>query len=212
MSIHRTHASSVRRLLRLANACTSVQREAIARGSQIAQPDAVSHSASGDRFAESSEFRVEKSRAEATLTLSNGATVRGCFFVAGGSRTHDGRERVGDVLNGETGFVPFEVAGPHGSRSSTMLFNRDHIVMVQLAGGNEAHAEPGYDIATTRIVTMLLSNGARLHGTVRVYRPKGSDRLSDFTRTGEAFRYLEAKSATYLINVRHLLELSEETP
>ena len=189
-----------------------MQRRTPTGGSQIAQLDSVSSPVPTDRFTETSEFRVEKSRADATLTLSNGATVRGCFFVVGGSRTHDGRERVGDVLNGETGFVPFEVARPDGSRSSTMLFNREHIVMVQLAGGNEAHAEPGYDIATTRVVTMLLSNGARLHGTVRVYRPKGSDRLSDFTRTGEAFRYLEAKSATYLINVRHLLELSEETP
>ena len=68
-----------------------------------------------------SEFRVEKSRAEATLTLSNGASVRGCFFVAGSSRTHAGPERVKDVLNGETGFFPFEVtaAGRTRARSST---------------------------------------------------------------------------------------------
>ena len=41
-----------------------------------------------------SEFRVEKSRAEATLTLSNGTSVHGCFFIAGNSRTHVGPERV----------------------------------------------------------------------------------------------------------------------
>ena len=145
------------------------------------------------------------------MTLSHGISVSGSFFVARDSRTHDGQERVGDVLNGETGFVPFEVAGSNGSRSTTTLYNREHIVMVELTGRDEAHAEPGYDIATTRNVTMLLSNGARLRGTVRVYRPKGSDRLSDFTRTGEPFRYLETRGATYLINMRHLVELSEET-
>ena len=52
-----------------------------------------------------SDFRVEKSRAEATLTLSNGMSVRGFFFVSGNSRTHQGPESVKDVLNSETGIL-----------------------------------------------------------------------------------------------------------
>lgn len=83
--------------------------------------------------------------------------------------------------------------------------------MAEIADKGEARTGPGYDVATVRIVTMLLSNGARLRGAVRVYRPQGRDRLSDFARAGEVFRYLEAEGATYLINVGHLLELSEET-
>ena len=59
---------------------------------------------------------------------------------------------------------------------------------------------------------MLMSNGTRLHGAVRVFRPQGRDRLSDFTRAGETFRYLEAEHATYIINVQHVVELAEETP
>jgi hypothetical protein len=156
-----------------------------------------------------SEFRIEKLRTEATLTLSSGALVRGCFFVAGNSRTHPGPERIKDVLNGETGFFPFEVAGTGGS--STILYNREHLVMVKLGDKDEARNEPGYDVATVRIVTVLLSNGTRLRGTVRVHRPQGRDRLSDFARAAEPFRYLEAKDATYLFNVRHVLELAEET-
>jgi hypothetical protein len=157
-----------------------------------------------------SEFRVEKSRSEARLTLSNGALVRGYFFVSGGSRAHAGPERIKDVLNAEPGFVPFEVAGSGGAY--TALYNRDHIIMAELADNGEASADPGYNVAVVRNVAMLLSNGARLHGVVRVYHPHGHDRLSDFARSGEAFRYLEAERATYLINVRHLLELSEESP
>jgi len=156
-----------------------------------------------------SEFRVEKSRTEATLTLSNGTSARGCFFVAGGSRTHAGPERVKDVLNGETGFFPFEVAGAAGS--STILYNRDHLVMVKLGDKDEARSDPGYDVATIRIVTILLSNGTKLRGVVRVYRPQGHDRLSDFAQISETFRYLEAEGVTYLFNVRHVLELIEET-
>ena len=157
-----------------------------------------------------SEFRVEKSRAEATLTLSNGTSVHGYFFTAGSCRSHLGPEGVKDVLNSERGFFPFDVDRPGGCE--TILLNRDHILYAQLADRAEARRDPGYDVATERNVTMLLSNGTRLRGAVRVFRPQGRDRLSDFARNDEMFRYLEAENATFIVNVRHLLELAEETP
>ena len=157
-----------------------------------------------------SEYRIEKLRTPATVVLSNGTSVRGAFFVAGSSATHDGPERVKDVLNGDPEFIPFE---PSGEQSQTVIYNRDHILYVALAPPNaEARQDPGYDVATRRKVKMLLSNGTRLSGLVSVYRPRGRDRLSDFARSPEHFRYLEAEAATYLINVRHLVELTEESP
>ena len=56
---------------------------------------------------------------------------------------------------------------------------------------------------------MLLSNGSRLTGLVRVYCPRGHDRLSDYTRADETFRYLETADALLVVNFRHVLELSE---
>jgi hypothetical protein len=157
-----------------------------------------------------SEFRVEKSRAEATLTLSNGTTVHGCFFISWNSRTHAGPEGVKDVLNGETGFFPFDARRAEGPRP--ILYNRDHVVFVALSDRHEPRRDPGYDVATRRLVTMLMSNGTRLHGAVRVFCPQGHDRLSDFARSAETFQYLESAHATYIVNVRHLVELTEETP
>ncbi len=157
---------------------------------------------------QSSEFRVEKLRAGATLTLSNGTSVHGHFFISGNSRTHAGPEAVRDVLNAEVGFLPFDVQRPAGSM--TILYNRDHIVFVALEDKDEPRRDPGYDVAIEKIVTMLMSNGTRLRGAVRVFRPHGSDRLSDFSRAADAFRYLEAENATYIINVHHLIELAEE--
>ncbi len=156
-----------------------------------------------------SEFRVEKSRVQATLTLSNGTSVRGYFFISGNSRTHAGPEGVKDLLNAESGFFPFEVERRAGA--DTVLLNRDHVVFVDLSDKSEPRRDPGYDVATEKIVTMLLSNGVRLRGAVRVFRPQGRDRLSDFARAHEIFRYLEAEHATYIINARHVLELAEET-
>ena len=157
-----------------------------------------------------SEFRVEKSRVEATLTLSNGTIVHGCFFISLNSRTHTGPEGVRDVLNGETGFFPFDAL--HADGSQTILYNRDHVIFVSISDTHEPRRDPGYDVATQRTVSMLMSNGTRLHGAVRVFCPQGRDRLSDFARAGETFRYLESEHATYIINVHHVLELSEEIP
>jgi hypothetical protein len=155
-----------------------------------------------------SEFRVEKSHARATLTLSNGASVPGSFFISGNSRTHTGPEGIRDVLNGEMGFFPFE--RPDGAQ--TILYNREHVVFVALADKEEPRRDPGYHVAKKCLVAMLMSNGTRLHGAVRVFRPHGRDRLSDFTKTDETFRYLETEHATYIINVRHIVELTEESP
>jgi len=155
-----------------------------------------------------SEFRVEKRRAEAVLTLTTGATVRGCFFLAGSRANQVGPERVADLLNAETGFFPFELqaqATPH-----TVLYNRSQVVLVTLVENTlEATLDPGYSVATEREVQMLLSSGRIIVGSVRVYRPVGRDRLSDYARLPEAFRYVETADATVIVNCAHIVELRE---
>ena len=89
-----------------------------------------------------------------------------------------------------------------------MLCNRSQVLMVALAD-NEATRDPGYEVATRRTVSVLLSNGERVAGAVRVYRPAGRDRLSDWARQPETFRYLETDKATLLVNVAHIIEVSE---
>lgn len=154
-----------------------------------------------------SQFRVEKRRAEAEIMLATGRSVRGAFFLAGSSATHAGPERIGDLLNGESGFFPFET-GP--AEADTLLVNRAHVVSVRLLERrDEPQHDPGYAIATARGVAMLLTNGITLTGTVRVYRPQGRDRLSDYARSPETFRYLESDDATYIVNSGHIVSLYE---
>ena len=153
-----------------------------------------------------SEYRVEKRRADATVTLSSGTAERGCFFLASSSTHHDGPERVADLLNSETGFFPFEIHDRDGVR--TVLYHRSHVVFVAIAE-DEATLDPGYGVATRRVVSVLLSNGARITGAVRVYRPEGRDRLSDWARQPETFRYIETGDATIVVNFAHIVEVSE---
>jgi hypothetical protein len=159
---------------------------------------------------ETSQFRIEKQTAQGTLFLSNGTSVIGRFFVAGGSATHAGPERVRDVLNAEPGFFPFEVVSGDGA-TRTILYNREHVLFVELPGSVDPRLDTGYNVAIRRNVAMLFPGGMRLHGMVSVHRPQGSDRLSDFARSSAQFQYLETADATYLVNVRHLIELGEET-
>jgi hypothetical protein len=154
---------------------------------------------------QSSEFRVEKQQADAVIALTSGTCVAGHFFLSQASPTSSGRERVSELLNAETGFFPFEDEGGH-----TVLYNRDHVVTVQVFD-DEARRDPGYGIATARTVSILLSNGQRLRGTVRVYRPAGRDRLSDWARHGPRFRYVEGEHATFLVNVDHIVDAREVT-
>ena len=153
-----------------------------------------------------SEFRVEKERIDAVITLSNGDTTQGHFFAARGSALYSGPERVGELLNAEPGFFPFQLREPPVNR--TVLYNRRHVIMVALAD-NEAARVPGYDVATERLVVVRLSNGDRVAGAVRVYRPEGRDRLSDWARSPDIFRYIETGETTVLVNIAHVIEVSE---
>ena len=155
-----------------------------------------------------SQFRVEKRRAEGELTLSTGGTLRGWFFLASATVTQVGPERVVDLLNAESGFFPFSPS--LGLADSTVVINRAHVILVKLVEQPpEAWGDPGYEVATERHVAMLLSNGARLTGSVRAYCPEGRDRLSDYARSPLMFRYLERADATFIVNAAHVVELRE---
>ena len=151
-----------------------------------------------------SEFRVEKRREAAAITLSTGITMAGHFFLSGSSQAHAGPERVGDLLNLDPGFFPFE------SANETALLNLAHVVKVVLPEHViEAQLDDGYDVATRRHVTIVLSNGETVTGHVAVYRPPGRDRLSDYAHIDDRFRYVELADRTLLINSQHIVSLRE---
>lgn len=127
--------------------------------------------------------------------------------MSGASQIHTGPERVGDVLNLESGFFPFE-----SSSGETALFNRMHVLKVTLPTPViEAQLDAGYDVATRKTIKVLLSSGESITGHVVVYRPPGRDRLSDYAHIEERFRYLELPDRTILINSAHIVALSEVT-
>jgi hypothetical protein len=153
-----------------------------------------------------SEFRVEKRREAAEITLSTGATLSGHFFLSAASQVHAGPERVGELLNLEAGFFPFEAGG------ETSLINRAHVIKVALPEHViEAQLDDAYGVARRRFVAVLLSNGEKVTGHVSVYRPSGHERLSDYAHIDDRFRYVEQSNRTLLINSQHIVSLIEVT-
>ena len=152
-----------------------------------------------------SEFRFEKQRVAATLTLAPGTSVSGSFFVAGQTSVRHGARARRRPLNAQPGFFPFELRD-----GSTVLYNRAHVVAVALEPRHQrGGARSGYDVATQRHVGMLLSTGMRVKGKVAVYAAPGHDRLSDYARSPETFRYLVTQKNTLIINAAHIVELTE---
>jgi hypothetical protein len=153
-----------------------------------------------------SEFRFEKHRAAAIVTLVGGESIHGSFFTAAADTRHDGGERIGDLLNADSGFFPFEIDTPPDPH--TVLLNRAHVITVA-PFDDEAKQDSGYAFAAPRTVSILLSNGHRVQGTVRIYRPYGRDRLSDWTRQPETFRYVETAGGTVIVNAAHIVAVTE---
>jgi translation initiation factor IF-2 len=73
----------------------------------------------------------------------------------------------------------------------------------------EAQLDAGYNVAVRRHIKMVLTTGEAITGHVVVYRPPGRDRLSDYARSDEHFRYLEVADRTLLINAAHIVALTE---
>jgi hypothetical protein len=152
-----------------------------------------------------SQFRFKKNQVAASLVLSTGIIRHGCFFVFA-SFTHGDPERVGDLLNSERGFFPFQ----HDD-GTTAQYNRSQLVMVRLPPGvDEVELEPDFAIAMRRQVKVTLSTGAVVDGTVLVNGPAGHERLSDYVRASKQFWYVLTSNGTLIVNSGHIVALAEE--
>ena len=80
----------------------------------------------------------------------------------------------------------------------------------QIAGVSEEELEPGFSVAVRRDVTMLLSTGTAIDGTILVDDAAGHERLSDYARDSKQFWYVLTSRATVIVNSAHIVEIVEK--
>ena len=154
-----------------------------------------------------SNLRIDKLRVPATLTFTAGERLTGSLFLAEQAATHAGPERLVDVLNGSTGFLPFEAVSDFGP-PRTVLLNRAHIAWVEAdRPAGELAEDPAYQCAPKKSVVLRLSSGDELRGVLRVERPAGRDRLSDAVRDETGFLYLEGGAGVLAVNLAHVVRI-----
>ena len=83
--------------------------------------------------------------------------------------------------------------------------------MVRLpAGTAEEELEPGFSVAIRRDVSVTLSTGTVVSGTVLVNGVVGYERLSDYVRESKQFWYVLTSGGTLIINSSHIVALVEK--
>jgi tryptophan synthase alpha subunit len=78
------------------------------------------------------------------------------------------------------------------------------------AGMAEEEFEPGFSVSLRRQISLLLSTGTSIDGTVLVSGPAGHERLSDYARASKQFWYILTSRGTVIVNSEHIVELVEK--
>ena len=151
-------------------------------------------------------YRVEKRRANVTVTFASGQTLDGAFFLSPKSADHTGPERIYDLLNTARRFVPVQV---HADTDSprVILYNRAEILTVTLPAEEiELVHDPSYQIARRETVSVLFSTGKRLVGEFHITELSEYARLSDVASLRK-FIYFETADQTMIVNLDQIVEL-----
>jgi hypothetical protein len=150
-----------------------------------------------------SDLRVPKRRLTVAATLVDGSRREVAVFLAEAAPGHEGGERLSDLLNGESDFLP---AQELETREMTFL-NRAAIVVAEADAEAERTRADEVTIPTEHAVEVELTGGRKLRGHVSYVLPPERDRLADFLNLGTLFLPLHAESRVLLVHKRHVVRV-----
>jgi hypothetical protein len=125
------------------------------------------------------------------------------FFLAEFAGSHAGHERLSDLLNGQSEFLPaFDVA------TETMTFvSRAGIAAARVRQEWESRYELGD--AEEHEVEIGLADGTSLQGTLQYVMPPDHGRLLDYLNDRPPFVRLEQGDKVVLVNKRHIARVAK---
>ena len=127
-----------------------------------------------------SDFRVPKRRVAIAATLAGGLRRDVTVFLAEAAPGHAGGERLSELLNGASDFLPALEA-----ETGEMTFlNRDAVMIAEASADAERSGADELTIPTEHAVEITLTDGRRLRGHVSFVLPPDHSRLADFLTGG----------------------------
>jgi hypothetical protein len=150
----------------------------------------------------SDELRVPKQKVAVEVLLPGGAARQVQVFLAEFASTHVGPERLSDLLNGDSEFVP-----ALDQELDTMTFlGRRSIAVARVL----PEWEPAEDatLATDHPVEIALADGTTLRGKVSFVLPPERSRLLDYLNDEPPFLRLQEAERVALVNKRHIARVA----
>jgi len=147
-----------------------------------------------------SDLAVPKRRVAVAVTLAGGLRRQVAVFLAEAVPGHAGSERLSDLLNGSSDFIP---ALETDSRVMTFL-NRAAVMIAEAGADAERTGADELTIPTEHEVEVTLDNGRALRGHVTYVLPPDRGRLADFLNDGTLFLPLHADEGVLLVAKRHI--------
>ena len=155
---------------------------------------------------------IDKLRVSVRISRPGQAVVEGMIALAPHSSLHSGPETLLELLDPETGFLPFERAAD----DAVLLISRHDIQWVLADPTVDAKLvrPPAYQFTRQERVRVCLRGGEDLDGLIQMELPENVNRVSDYLNGPERYFPLATRRGTFLIHKAAVREifLYEESP
>ena len=147
------------------------------------------------------ERRVEKDTQPVMLELSDGSQLAGEFFLRRFEAHHEGRQKVGDLLNDSLAFIPFNTG------EGVVLLNVSELVSIRVP--LETEADDLMRLGQKYAVRFRMKQGTDLEGEIYVNLPMESSRIKDYLNQPVRFFALFRPDAVVYLNRRFILTVMD---
>lgn len=147
------------------------------------------------------EQKIAKRRRQVLFTLADGSEISGNVFLGLYEVSHQGPQRVGELLNGCEGFVPVET--PDG----TVSLNVANIISAITPGSDEI--DELMTLGQKYLVRITTLDGKEVEGEVYVNLPQDRCRVSDYLNRAQRFCRVFLPGRIAYIGTRFILAVRD---
>ena len=149
------------------------------------------------------ELRVPKRRAQVELLLPGGGSRQVEVFLAEFAGSHAGHERLSDLVNGDSEFLP----AMDLTTGAMSFVGRAGIAAARV--GRDWESSYGLGDAEEHEVEIELSQGTTLRGIIQFELPPSRSRLLDYLNDSQPFVRLDEGEKVVLVNKRHIARVAK---